>query len=85
LQIPILGPGASVLYRIDLGYEEHKVGVECDGRAVHEQPAALFGDRERQNAVLNAGWRLLRFTWSDHRNRPRYIAATTADLIGYRL
>ncbi len=82
LQIPILRPGGSVLYRIDLGYEEAKVGVECDGRAAHEQPTALFGDRERQNAVLNAGWRLLRFTWSDYRNRPRYIAATTAQLIG---
>lgn len=85
LQIPILRPDGSVIYRIDLGYEQHKVGVECDGRAVHEQPAALFADRERQNMVLTAGWRLLRFTWSDYRNRPRYIAATTADLIGHRL
>ncbi|MBA3277491.1 MAG: type IV toxin-antitoxin system AbiEi family antitoxin domain-containing protein [Geodermatophilaceae bacterium] len=83
LQIPILGRDGSVLYRIDLGYEKQKVGVESDGRAVHEQPAALFGDRERQNAVLNAGWSLLRFTWSDYRNR--YIAATTAKLIGIRL
>lgn len=85
LQIPILGADGSVQYRIDLGYEERKVGVECDGRAVHEQPEALVGDRERQNAVLNSGWRLLRFTWSDFRTRPRYIAATTAALIGIRL
>ncbi len=85
LQIPIARPDGSAMYRIDLGYEEQKVGVECDGRTVHEQPAALFGDRERQNAVLSAGWRLCRFTWSDYRNRPRYIAATTADLIEIRL
>lgn len=85
LQIPVLRPDGSVMYRIDLGYEDHKVGIECDGRGVHEQPTALFGDRERQNAVLNAGWRLLRFTWSDYRNRPRYIAATTAQLLRVKL
>lgn len=85
LQVPITRSDGSVMYRLDMGYEQRKVGIECDGRMVHEQPIAVLADRERQNAILNAGWRLLRFTWSDYRNRPRYIAATTAELLGHRL
>jgi len=85
LQVPITWSDGTVLFRIDLGYEEDKVGVECDGRSVHEQPSAVLVDRERLNAMLIAGWRLLRFTWSDYRNRPRYIAAMTASMIGHRL
>ncbi len=85
LQVAIARADGSLAYRIDLGYETPKVGVECDGRSVHEQPTAILADRDRQNAILKAGWRLLRFTWSDYRNRPRYIAATTAELIGHPL
>lgn len=85
VQIPILRSDGSVMYRIDLGYDEPRVGVECDGRTVHDRPEAVFADRERQNCLLNAGWRLLRFTWSDYRNRSRYIASSTATMIGHRL
>ena len=85
LQVPITRSDGSVMYRLDMGYEQRKVHIEYEGRSVHEQPIAVLADRERQNAILNAGWRLLRITWSDYRNRPRYIAATTAELLGHRL
>lgn len=49
----------------------HVIG-EADGAGPHASPAALFEDRRRQNRFLNAGWIVLRFTWSDTL-RPDYI------------
>lgn len=50
---------------IDLGYPEHRVGIELDGRAWHELPEAVFRDRHRQNGVAVTELMLLRFTWWD--------------------
>ncbi len=50
---------------IDMGYPEHRVGIELDGRAWHELPEAVFRDRHRQNGVAVTELMLLRFTWWD--------------------
>ena len=50
---------------IDLGYPDHGVGIELDGRAWHELPEAVFRDRHRQNGVAFTELMLLRFTWWD--------------------
>ena len=39
--------------------------MEADGAAVHASAAALRSDLRRQNALVAAGWTLLRFTWAD--------------------
>lgn len=62
-----------VLYRIDLGWEERRLGIECDGTAVHGAPNALYADRRRQNALQLRGWRILRVTWYDVTRRPSYV------------
>lgn len=49
----------------DMGWRSGRIVAEADGRAPHGSPAALFADRHRQNRLLNAGWTVLRFTWSD--------------------
>jgi very-short-patch-repair endonuclease len=48
--------------RPDLYYDRHRLGIEYDG-AVHRE--SLAKDNRRQNRLLNAGVRLLRFTAAD--------------------
>ncbi len=63
-------------YRVDLGWPSKGVGVEADGGAVHGRPEALYGDRNRQNALLTAypGLVLLRFTWRDTYEPAEFLA-----------
>ncbi|MDQ4024684.1 MAG: DUF559 domain-containing protein [Actinomycetota bacterium] len=53
-----------VLY-VDFAWPHFRVGVEADGRRWHSDERAFETDRERQNLLTAAGWRLLRVT-SDH-------------------
>ncbi|MFI6129753.1 type IV toxin-antitoxin system AbiEi family antitoxin domain-containing protein [Micromonospora sp. NPDC051141] len=59
----------------DMGWRAARVIAEADGRVPHLTPDAIFADRFRQNRLVNAGWRILRFTWADTL-RPDYIPAT---------
>lgn len=49
--------------------------VEVDGWAFHQDPATFVKDRERQNRLLRAGWKLVRVTWYDVRYRPDYVVS----------
>ena len=57
------------LYYIDIAFDRVKLAIEIDGR-LHETDEDLFqSDRWRQNALVAAGWTVLRFTWemlTDH-------------------
>ena len=68
LQVAIRDGGGRPLGFGDAGYhlpDGSWLVVEADGRAVHEAPRAVVHDRRRQNDFLNAGARIVRFTWSD--------------------
>jgi very-short-patch-repair endonuclease len=82
LQIGVRAGGRS--YRIDLGYPQLRLGIEADGRGVHESPEAVLADRWRQNALRNAKWSLLRFTWSDVIHRPWYVVDTVREALAER-
>jgi very-short-patch-repair endonuclease len=49
----------------DLAWLGARLLGEADGRGPHGGPEAVYADRRRQNALTNAGWRILRFTWTD--------------------
>ncbi|MDP4014406.1 MAG: type IV toxin-antitoxin system AbiEi family antitoxin domain-containing protein [Candidatus Nanopelagicales bacterium] len=66
LQVP-LSRGVAVL---DVAFVEPRVAVEVDGRAWHSDESRFQGDRRRQNALVRAGWTVLRFTWEDLTQRP---------------
>ena len=57
------------LYYIDIAFTRVRLAIEIDGR-LHETDEDLFqSDRWRQNALVAAGWTVLRFTWemlTDH-------------------
>lgn len=60
---------------VDAVLEERRLAVEIDGWAWHHQPDRFQRDREKQNALVNQGWRVLRFTWLDLTQRPDRVVA----------
>jgi len=64
------------LFYIDIAFKQQKLAIEIDGR-LHETDNDLFeSDRWRQNALVAAGWRVLRFTMAMLRDHPEvFIAA----------
>ena len=69
-QVPIHDRWHRFLGRPDLYYGEQRIGIEYDGD-VHR--ASLPEDNRRQNRLLNAGIRLLRFTASDVLRTPDLV------------
>lgn len=67
--------------RPDLYYEQHRLGIEYDG-GVHRD--ALAADNRRQNKLLNAGVRLLRFTAGDVLGNPESVAAQVRAMLADR-
>jgi len=62
-------------YFIDIAFPQQMLAVEIDGR-FHEDDRDVFEeDRFRQNALVRAGWRVLRFTYAMLVHRPEYVVA----------
>ena len=61
------------IYYPDLLFERVRFVVEFDGFAFHSSRDAFEGDRIRQNALVLAGFRVLRFTWRRLRDDPQGI------------
>ena len=51
--------------RVDFAYPELRLTIEVDGFAAHSTVDAFGRDRARQNALVAAGWTVLRFTWTE--------------------
>jgi very-short-patch-repair endonuclease len=62
-------------YVVDVAFVGPRVAVEIDGWAYHSDPEAFGRDRNRQNALVLRGWRVLRFTWRDLTERPEQVIA----------
>jgi very-short-patch-repair endonuclease len=69
-------------YRIDLAFPAARVAVEIDGWAWHTEVDRFRSDRHKGNALVGAGWQLLRFTWHDLTNRPAYVVAQIRAALG---
>lgn len=69
------------LYYIDIAFERAKLAVEIDGR-IHATDLQLFeSDRWRQNSLVNAHWRVLRFTYAMMSNHPEVFVRTIQDAL----
>lgn len=73
---PVIAAGRQ--YRIDIAFPEAGLAIEVDGRAFHTDARAFQRDRTRQNDLVAAGWRVLRFTWEDIVRRPDQTLASIA-------
>ena len=64
-------------YFLDLAYPEERLVIEVDGEESHGG-VQFQGDRARQNALVLAGWTVLRFTWADVMEQPDRLVAVVA-------
>lgn len=68
-------------FELDIAFPELRVAIEIDGYAYHSGDARFQRDRTKQNALIAAGWRVLRFTWADITERPAYVLAQVGQLL----
>jgi very-short-patch-repair endonuclease len=59
----------------DVLFDEQQVVIEVDGFRAHSGRDQFVDDRRRQNALVNAGYTVLRFTWWDLTQRPDAVLA----------
>jgi very-short-patch-repair endonuclease len=62
--------GRRFIARVDFAYPDLRLAIEVDGLDAHGSATALQRDLSRQNALVGAGWTVLRFTWHDAIRRP---------------
>jgi uncharacterized protein DUF559 len=80
-QVNLYDPQGRWLARADLYYAESKLVIEYDG-ASHR--LSLTEDNRRQNRLLNAGYRILRFTAADVLGRPEIVVAQVRNALEWR-
>ena len=68
--------------RADLYYPAARLVIEFDGGNHRER---LVADNRRQNLLLNAGYRLLRFTSADVFQRPEVVVAQVRGMLASNL
>ncbi len=72
-------------YLLDAAFEEERLGIEVDGWRFHRDAARNSADLRRQNILVNAGWRLLRYDWHRLDSDPDGVAEEIRLAIGKRL
>jgi hypothetical protein len=74
-QIEVRGDWGTVLARIDMGWEEWKVGVEFDGAHHWTDPAQRTHDIDRLAELEARGWIIIRVSADLLRYRPEVVIA----------
>jgi hypothetical protein len=80
-QYPVYVDGV-LIARTDFAWPWAMLLVEIDGFLYHSASGDFQRDRDRQNALVRSGWRVLRFTVADLRNRPAYVIAEVRAALG---
>lgn len=74
-QIEVLNDWGAVTARIDMGWEEWKVGVEFDGAQHWTDPAQRTWDIDRLAELEARGWTIIRVSADMLRHRPHVVIA----------
>ncbi len=80
-QVSLFDEQGRFLGRPDLYYRSHRLALEYDG-ATHRD--TLTGDNRRQNLLVNAGYRILRFTADDVLRNPDSVVTQVRQALGQR-
>ncbi len=67
--------GGRTIAVADVLFAAARLVIEVDGERAHSGRQAFRADRRRQNALVNAGYRVLRFTWWDLTEEPDRVVA----------
>jgi very-short-patch-repair endonuclease len=67
---------------VDCAWQEERLIVELDGRAVHDTQHAFEEDRARDRKLGAAGWRVVRVTWRQLTESPAELEADLRRLLG---
>ena len=67
--------------QVDFVWHEQRVIVETDGFGTHGTRQAFQRDRRRDQLLTLAGWRVIRFTWDQVTNEPRYVIDVMRELM----
>jgi hypothetical protein len=81
VQVPLHDERGRHLGRPDLYYPVHRLGLEYDG-GTHRD--SLVQDDRRQNRLVNAGYRLLRFTGADVQRTPDSVVLAVRSALALR-
>lgn len=65
----------------DFGWPDHRVLVEIDGMAYHSNGVDFKRDRVRQNALVLAGWTILRFTARQVFEEPKFMVEQVCEAL----
>jgi Protein of unknown function (DUF559) len=74
-QIAVCNEWGAVLARIDMGWEQWRVGVEYDGVQHWTDPRIRANDIDRAAELERRGWRIIRVSADLLRNRPDIVIA----------
>jgi hypothetical protein len=73
--------GEEWIGRVDVIYRDAKLIVELDSRRWHNTRDGFESDRERTNALVLAGWRVVRITWRMLHDHPERVVALIRRLL----
>jgi hypothetical protein len=79
VQADLHGDDSELIARADLYYPSAHLVIEFDGGNHRDR---LVSDDRRQNALVTAGYRVLRLTGSDFRTRPDAVVAQVREALG---
>lgn len=71
-----------LIARLDFAYPGALLAVEADGYRYHSGHGAWQKDRARQNALMDAGWRVLHVTSEDLRVQPQRVVRAVRRALG---
>jgi very-short-patch-repair endonuclease len=84
VQYPVQDPVRRRAVWLDLAYPEHRVGIEYEG-ADHTDPDRVLRDAGRYTRLVDAAWRIYRYTkFEIFRERDRIVADITRALARVR-
>jgi very-short-patch-repair endonuclease len=72
-----------LLARVDFAYPDAKLAIEIDGARYHAGTLDWRRDLARQNTLIAADWRVIRFTADDLALRPTWITRVVLGALGH--
>lgn len=78
----VIRVGKRRIARVDFAWPGERLVVEVDGFAFHADRASYRNDRRRNNELVLAGWRVLRFSWEDVVGSPQVVVDQVRRALG---